>query len=80
MNEELYLLLLFLIVTFGPVIGLFLTGLLADRVVVRKVLKNEKVQKLMVAVETIAEHADKFDKLLVYAEKIVENQEREKKR
>jgi len=74
MDEALYLLLLFLVVTFGPVIGLFLTGLLADRLVVRRIMKNEKVQKLMVAVETIAEHADKFDKLLLYAEKIAENQ------
>jgi len=78
MSEELYLLLLFLIVTFGPVIGLFLTGLLADRLVVRKVLKNEKMERLMVAVETIAKHADKFDKLLLYAEKIVENQKNKK--
>lgn len=76
MSEESYLLLLFLIVTFGPVLGLFLTGLLADRLVVRKVLRNEKVQKLMVAVETIADHADKFDKLLAYAEKIAENQKK----
>jgi len=31
----------------------------------------------MLAVEIIAEHADKFDKLLLYAEKIVENQARQ---
>ena len=74
MTEELYLLLLFFIVTFGPVIGLFLTGLLADRFVIRKIMKNPKVEKLMVAVETLANHADKLDKLLLYAEKIAENQ------
>lgn len=78
MSEESYLLLLFLIVTFGPVIGLFLTGLLADRFIVRKVMKNKKVEQLMVAVETIAKHADKFDKLLLYAEKIAENQKTRK--
>jgi len=78
MSEELYLFLLFLIVTFGPVIGLFLTGLLADRLVVRKVMKNSKVEKLMVAVETLANHADKLDKLLLYAEKIAEGNKRNK--
>jgi hypothetical protein len=76
MNEELYLLLLFLIVTFGPVIGLFLTGLLADRFVLRRILKNKRVERLMVAVDTIADHADKLDKLLSYAEKMVENQKK----
>jgi len=74
MDEALYLLLLFLIVTFGPVMGLFLTGLLADRLVVRRILKNEKVQKLLVAVDTLADHANKLDRLLSYAEKIAENQ------
>jgi len=74
MDEALYLLLLFLIVTFGPVIGLFLTGVLADRFVVRKIMRNKRVEQLMVAVETIANHADKLDKLLSYAEKIAENQ------
>lgn len=69
-----YLLFLFLIVTFGPVIGLFLTGLLFDRLMLRKAMRNPKIQKLMTGIETIAEHADKFDKLLSYAEKIAENQ------
>ena len=78
MNEELYLFLLFLIVTFGPVLGLFLTGLLADRFLLRKAMKNKKVEKLMVAVETLANHADKIDKLLLYAEKIAENQKNTK--
>lgn len=76
MNEESYLLLLFLIVTFGPVIGLFLTGLLADRFVLRKILKNKRVERLMVAVDTIADHADKLDKLLSYAEKMAENKKK----
>jgi len=76
LSEELYLLLLFLIVTFGPVAGLFLTGLLADRFVLRRILRNEKVQNLIRGVETIAEHADKFDKLLSYAEKLAENQKK----
>lgn len=71
--------LLFLIVTFGPVIGVFLTGLLAERFVLPKLLRNDKVQKLLVAVETIADHAEKFDKLLLYAEKIAENQEGKKR-
>ena len=76
MTEELYLLLLFFIVTFGPVIGLFLTGLLADRFVLRKILKNKRVERLMVAVDTIADHADKLDKLLSYAERMAENQKK----
>ena len=57
---------LYLLWVLGTVSGLVITGLLADRLIVRKVMQNKEVQKFLQTIKKLTE----------YAEKIVENQEK----
>lgn len=57
---------LYLLWVIGTVSGLVITGLLVDRLIVRKVMQNKEVQRFLQTIKKLTE----------YAEKIVENQEK----
>lgn len=60
---------MFFLWVFGTIAGLVITGFLADRLVIRKVIQNEDVQEL---ITLFREGKD-------YLKKLLENQKRDEK-